>query len=553
MDVIKNEKTNKIKNGGKIMINRNIKSALYTTLILAFSFSLIMPSTAFEDGLFNGKKFSSSIEIIRDLPRFGKTTRTQVYLPRSVNYEIAFIFDEGTVVQDLNDNGQVVGWNDYGSYLWQNFTGNVETIFLGSLGGGGCSPYAINNFGLVVGASRTNYGDPYQDFFHHGFVLNPEDTDGNGILDLWFRDDDGNGVNDLMQDLGMTYLISPGGSGEPLYHPPTFATAINDTGVVVGFQSEQLLHVGWRYTAFKIIPEDTDGNGKPDLWFRDDDGNGFNDLMIDLGPLGEEQDCAEPKKINDNGITVGYSWQTSDDYLKARAVYWYNTGIHNLGLLYGGGNLKSFAYSINNLNQIVGESEICPPTGGIRPHAFIWDDVDGMRDLGVLDPECYHEVSESHALDINDRGQIVGYCWYGEFGDIGYLLLPLDTDDDSNPDTWYYNQSGLSPLEGGTNDLMFRLNDFVVQIYAYGTPFVLNERGWILCGEYAALLTPLLGDINADGIVSWRDIDPLVCAISLNEDEFNNQFPEWIYWAADCNQDDVVSWRDIDPFVNLMQ
>ena len=61
-----------------------------------------------------------------------------------------------------------------------------------------------------------------------------------------------------------------------------------------------------------------------------------------------------------------------------------------------------------------------------------------------------------------------------------------------------------------------------------------------------------LGDVNNDGVVSWRDIDPFVSAMNSNESVYEGQHPDWVWIAADCNQDGVVSWRDINPFVALM-
>src|SRR5204862_2791637 len=60
------------------------------------------------------------------------------------------------------------------------------------------------------------------------------------------------------------------------------ANAINNLGQVVGSAD---LPGGTRH-AFLITPQDTAGDGQPDVWFRDDDHNGANDLMIDLGTLG---------------------------------------------------------------------------------------------------------------------------------------------------------------------------------------------------------------------------------------------------------------------------
>src|SRR5436305_26045 len=64
-----------------------------------------------------------------------------------------------------------------------------------------------------------------------------------------------------------------------------------------------------------------------------------------------------------------------------------------------GGN--SFAWGINNVGQVVGESE--SSVAGGRTHAFIWQSATGMQDLGTL-PGGLSAI----AYGINNRGQIVG-------------------------------------------------------------------------------------------------------------------------------------------------
>ena len=61
-----------------------------------------------------------------------------------------------------------------------------------------------------------------------------------------------------------------------------------------------------------------------------------------------------------------------------------------------------------------------------------------------------------------------------------------------------------------------------------------------------------IGDMNHDGYVSWRDIDPFVLALSSGEATFYKQFPNGNWFAADCNQDGVLNWRDIDPFISIL-
>ena len=62
----------------------------------------------------------------------------------------------------------------------------------------------------------------------------------------------------------------------------------------------------------------------------------------------------------------------------------------------------------------------------------------------------------------------------------------------------------------------------------------------------------ILGDVNNDGLVNWRDVDPFVAAMNTQVTAFQAQHPTWNWRAADCNQDGYVNWRDINPFVTIL-
>jgi probable HAF family extracellular repeat protein len=72
----------------------------------------------------------------------------------------------------------------------------------------------------------------------------------------------------------------------------------------------------------------------------------------------------------------------------------------DLGTLGGTG---AYPRSINNKGQIVGESYVA---GDKNYHAFIYDEENGMLDLGTLEGGL-----DSTAVDINDSGEVIGWSY----------------------------------------------------------------------------------------------------------------------------------------------
>jgi hypothetical protein len=60
------------------------------------------------------------------------------------------------------------------------------------------------------------------------------------------------------------------------------------------------------------------------------------------------------------------------------------------------------------------------------------------------------------------------------------------------------------------------------------------------------------GDLNCDGRVDFRDIDPFVAALS-GPAAYAAAYPACVWISADCNEDGAVNYRDIDAFVAVMQ
>jgi probable HAF family extracellular repeat protein len=285
---------------------------------------------------------------------------------------------------DINAVGQVVGESNDHAFLWQNGI----MIDLGSLGGGYGSATAINDVGQIVGTSGASDGTS------HGFLLTPEDTDGNGVPDLWFRDSNNDGKNDLMLDLG---------SG-------TVPNDVNNAGQVVG-------------------------NFGPGYVFRWDNG-----VITDLGTLGGPASTSNSATgINDAGQVTGVS--TTTTYERA-AFLWQDGVMYDLGAPIPGYN---GAVDINRSGQIVG---LYSDDG----YASLWTPttpngtVGSLTSLGALPPDIQYSPFEtvstySIATGLNDFGTVVGNSY--------------TTHSYADPEGGYYSESvrGFVWADGVMEDL----------------------------------------------------------------------------------------------------
>jgi probable HAF family extracellular repeat protein len=130
--------------------------------------------------------------------------------------------------------------------------------------------------------------------------------------------------------------------------------------------------------------------------------------------------------INSRGWITGNSENGETDPLipglpEIRAVLWKDGHIRDLGTL---GGSTSFSQAMNDRGQITGLAlndipdpfsyyyqflyclpfQICPPNA-TETHAFVWDEKDGMKDIGTLGgPDAFPSV-------INQRGQVAGFSY----------------------------------------------------------------------------------------------------------------------------------------------
>jgi probable HAF family extracellular repeat protein len=251
---------------------------------------------------------------------------------------------------DVNTSGQVVGTTydlNAGHQRAALWNGGTFTD-LGTLGGPDSYAGAINDRGQVVGGAAKPDGT------YRGFLINPEDTNGDNVPDRWFRDSDADGANDLMVELPLT------GAGD-----------INNLGQVIGGNVLWTPHT----------PNGTTGS--------------TTTLSLSYAAA-----------LNDAGQVAGTVQIDGADH----AALWHGGVTTDLG--YGTAN------DINASGQVVGDRSQVPyspsgflwtpttPNGTTGTFTVLPSLYEGSNDGG------YHSSS---ALGVNDAGQVVGvsYSVYG--------------------------------------------------------------------------------------------------------------------------------------------
>jgi probable HAF family extracellular repeat protein len=258
------------------------------------------------------------------------------------------------------------------------------------------------------------------------------------------------------------------------------ATAINDSGVVVGYNetSSGQNAVVWTNGQATILDSNTATaldinshgviagatyNSGPTIW--------INGTMEQL-PIINSYYFSVARGINNLGQVVGsYELTTADWQIYTRAALWSNGNGIDIGA--ADGFSSSYAEKINDAGDIVGQSHNGFNGGA---HATLWRNGVAI-DLGSLNDG----TEASFAMDINSHGQIVGYSQSGLFSPENNAraviwfadLNPVMLDTLIDPLDPLYGQVSLYTAKG-INDLG--------QIVGYG---LINGK------ERAFLLSPL--------------------------------------------------------------
>lgn len=175
-----------------------------------------------------------------------------------------------------------------------------------------------------------------------------------------------------LMDRDAAYMAKPESGSEIISPTISWATGLNQNGEVAG------LH--WDYT--------TDySNGF--YWEEVSGGTSIGDLF-------------HPSDINLQRQVVGVRTYNQDTYCHEARIFDVSTGVgRDLGSLSGSDCPHGGATSINDNGVVVGYSDT--KSGSV--HAFIWDPINGMRDLSAKSPG---NQSATRATDLNNAGQIVG-------------------------------------------------------------------------------------------------------------------------------------------------
>lgn len=111
---------------------------------------------------------------------------------------------------------------------------------------------------------------------------------------------------------------------------------------------------------------------------------------------------------NKNGVVLGGS---NIDGVRHPVIFSKKTGLTDLGTVKG--EYDTVGYAINDSNQVVGYSIVPLEKDKYfkEPAAFVWDVLDGMKNLNCLIPKK-SGWQLTHATSINNKGQIVGLGYF---------------------------------------------------------------------------------------------------------------------------------------------
>ena len=377
-------------------------------------------------------------------------------------------FSQGTTDNQL---GWIAGWSlradaTMQAELWRD----GSAMNLGTLGGPALNSAVAwpnrNDHGVIVGISETDElqpnGETWSCYLAVFFV-----GDGHVCRGFVWRDGKMSPLPTLGGDNGFATGVNNRGEivgwAEGTTHDPT-CDEFTNTGQVLQFEAVMWVHdgdddgrTGSAYRAIELppYPGDLDGAATAiNQWGEVVGISGICDgaigggtaehmvvwrhgqVMRELPTLGGTY-WNTPMDINDRGNVVGFSDLPGDGptigQANFHAFFWSADSYVCNGATVPGGstcdlgafgaNLISQSLGVNNLDQVVGTSQILVGAQ-LQNHAFIW--LDGrMTDLNELVAPGT-TLTLTIAQDINDRGEITGQATTPSGATVAFKAAPVD-------------------------------------------------------------------------------------------------------------------------------
>jgi len=282
-------------------------------------------------------------------------------------------------------------------------------------------PVRINDSGVVIGTTARADEDHQAAFW--------TEKDGPQILDLpaGFTAAEPKGINAKGDIVGTAWQEASKHSAfrysqgklSLLPEHQAAAMAINDAGTFAGQVAEHLTL--WANGKSTQLGDCCGGivhsiNAKEQVVGQINDKDGHYSAFV-WDPTHDIQLVPAPHSANSTALSINGSGHILLQSFTPNVIYVVRNGKSSPVAL--SPEFASQPLSMNDCDVIVGEFGAASDFN----HAFIWDSKSGFRDLNKLADTGAEWTLES-ALDINNRGEIVGIGDRGGQQDVGFLLVP---------------------------------------------------------------------------------------------------------------------------------